>query len=89
MDGRGCEDYRCVEVETDVVSNTSGSARVKLVSAVGIVLTQVERWVSLKGRLQALLTLGGYKLVLGRPVPKPYWENTSLQIQSTPHLRLP
>lgn len=30
MDGRGCEDYRCVEVETDVVSNTSGSARVKL-----------------------------------------------------------
>lgn len=34
MDGRGCEDYRCVEVETDVVSNTSGSARVKLVSAV-------------------------------------------------------
>lgn len=37
MDGRGCEDYRCVEVETDVVSNTSGSARVKLVSAVATV----------------------------------------------------
>lgn len=34
MDGRSCEDYRSVEVETDVVSNTSGSARVKLVSAV-------------------------------------------------------
>lgn len=33
MDGRGCEDYRGVEVETDVVSNTSGSARVRLVSA--------------------------------------------------------
>lgn len=32
VDGRGCEDYRCIEVETDVVSNTSGSARVKLVS---------------------------------------------------------
>uniref|UniRef100_A0A8C9F8Z9 Ribosomal RNA-processing protein 42 n=1 Tax=Pavo cristatus TaxID=9049 RepID=A0A8C9F8Z9_PAVCR len=31
VDGRGCEDYRCAEVETDVVSNTSGSARVKLV----------------------------------------------------------
>uniref|UniRef100_A0AC11DEV0 Exosome component 7 n=1 Tax=Ovis aries TaxID=9940 RepID=A0AC11DEV0_SHEEP len=30
VDGRGCDDYRCVEVETDVVSNTSGSARVKL-----------------------------------------------------------
>ncbi|XP_073757153.1 exosome complex component RRP42 isoform X1 [Callorhinus ursinus] len=30
VDGRGCEDYRYVEVETDVVSNTSGSARVKL-----------------------------------------------------------
>lgn len=37
MDGRGCEDYRCIEVETDVVSNTSGSARVKLVSTVAIV----------------------------------------------------
>ncbi|XP_068261001.1 exosome complex component RRP42 isoform X1 [Nyctibius grandis] len=30
VDGRGCEDYRSAEVETDVVSNTSGSARVKL-----------------------------------------------------------
>lgn len=45
MDGRGCEDYRCVEVETDVVSNTSGSARVKLVSSVATVHTQVEKWV--------------------------------------------
>lgn len=48
MDGRGCEDYRCVEVETDVVSNTSGSARVKLVSAGPMVCTDVdvEEWVS-------------------------------------------
>ncbi|XP_063778485.1 exosome complex component RRP42 isoform X1 [Pseudophryne corroboree] len=30
VDGRGCEDYRCIEVETDVVSNTTGSARVKI-----------------------------------------------------------
>ncbi|XP_078689014.1 exosome complex component RRP42-like [Branchiostoma floridae x Branchiostoma belcheri] len=29
-DGRACEDYRHVEVETDVVSNTSGSARLRL-----------------------------------------------------------
>ncbi|XP_040209078.1 exosome complex component RRP42 [Rana temporaria] len=29
-DGRGCEDYRWIEVETDVVSNTTGSARVKI-----------------------------------------------------------
>ncbi|XP_068092430.1 exosome complex component RRP42 [Hyperolius riggenbachi] len=29
-DGRGCEDYRGIEVETDVVSNTTGSARVKI-----------------------------------------------------------
>lgn len=42
MDGRGCEDYRCVEVETDVVSNTSGSARVKLVSTVATVGAQGE-----------------------------------------------
>lgn len=31
VDGRGCEDYRHMEIETDVVSNTDGSARVKLV----------------------------------------------------------
>ncbi|XP_005999056.1 exosome complex component RRP42 [Latimeria chalumnae] len=30
VDGRGCEDYRHIEIESDVVSNTSGSARVKL-----------------------------------------------------------
>ncbi|NXU56615.1 EXOS7 protein, partial [Turnix velox] len=30
VDGRSCEDYRCADVETDVVSNTSGSARVRL-----------------------------------------------------------
>lgn len=29
-DGRGCEDYRWIELETDVVSNTTGSARVKI-----------------------------------------------------------
>ncbi|XP_031560495.1 exosome complex exonuclease RRP42-like [Actinia tenebrosa] len=29
-DGRACEDYRYFEVETGIVSNTSGSARVKL-----------------------------------------------------------
>jgi len=31
VDGRSREDYRCVEVETDVVSNASGSARIRLV----------------------------------------------------------
>ena len=31
IDGRSREDYRCMEVETDVVSNASGSARVRLV----------------------------------------------------------
>lgn len=31
MDGRGCEDYRHMEIETDVVSNTDGSAKVTLV----------------------------------------------------------
>ncbi|XP_055509147.1 exosome complex component RRP42 [Leucoraja erinacea] len=30
IDGRGCEDYRHIEIETDVVSNTSGSARMKI-----------------------------------------------------------
>jgi len=29
-DGRGCEDYRHMELETDIVSNTSGSARCRL-----------------------------------------------------------
>lgn len=32
VDGRGCEDYRHMEIETDVVSNTDGSAKVTLVS---------------------------------------------------------
>lgn len=29
-DGRGYEDYRCLDIETDVVSNSSGSARLRL-----------------------------------------------------------
>ena len=32
VDGRSREDYRCMEVETGVVSTASGSARVRLVS---------------------------------------------------------
>ena len=31
-DGRSCQDYRYFEIETGVVSNTSGSARLRLVS---------------------------------------------------------
>uniref|UniRef100_A0A8C7HCD9 Exosome component 7 n=1 Tax=Oncorhynchus kisutch TaxID=8019 RepID=A0A8C7HCD9_ONCKI len=30
VDGRGCEDYRHMEIETDMVSNTDGSAKVTL-----------------------------------------------------------
>ena len=30
-DGRGCEDYRHIELETEVVSNTSGSAKLRIV----------------------------------------------------------
>ncbi|KAM8885052.1 exosome complex component RRP42 isoform 1-T1 [Synchiropus picturatus] len=30
VDGRGCEDYRHMDIETDVVSNTDGSAKVTL-----------------------------------------------------------
>ena len=33
-DGRSCQDYRYFEVETGIVSNTSGSARLRLVSQV-------------------------------------------------------
>lgn len=32
LDGRKCEDYRHMEIETDVVSNTDGSAKISLVS---------------------------------------------------------
>ena len=32
IDGRSCEDYRMINVETGIISNTSGSAQVKLVS---------------------------------------------------------
>lgn len=31
-DGRSCQDYRHFEVETGIVSNTSGSARLRLVT---------------------------------------------------------
>lgn len=34
VDGRGCEDYRHMEIETDVVSNTDGSSKVTLVKPV-------------------------------------------------------
>ena len=30
-DGRSCEDYRGIEVECGLVSNTNGSARIKIV----------------------------------------------------------
>ena len=30
-DGRSCEDYRLINVETSVMTNTNGSAQVKLV----------------------------------------------------------
>ncbi|CAH1779932.1 unnamed protein product, partial [Owenia fusiformis] len=32
-DGRGCEDYRPIELETEVVSNANGSARVRLANS--------------------------------------------------------
>lgn len=35
VDGRGCEDYRHMEIETDVVSNTDGSSKVTLVTPAG------------------------------------------------------
>ncbi|KAK2492699.1 hypothetical protein MC885_012125 [Smutsia gigantea] len=60
VDGRGCEDYRCIEVETEVVSNTSGSARVKLVSTVATVDTQAEKW----GHTDILV---GVKAEMGTP----------------------
>ena len=42
-DGRSCEDYRYMEVETEVVSNTNGSARLRLSNTdilVGIKVTK-------------------------------------------------
>lgn len=67
MDGRGCEDYRCIEVETDVVSNTSGSARVKLVSAVAMVHPCLAR-----GAAAGPSRLLPHRLLGGNPRPKPY-----------------
>uniref|UniRef100_A0A3B4YT12 Ribosomal RNA-processing protein 42 n=1 Tax=Seriola lalandi dorsalis TaxID=1841481 RepID=A0A3B4YT12_SERLL len=42
VDGRGCEDYRHMEVETDVVSNTDGSAKVSLGHTVVLVGIKAE-----------------------------------------------
>lgn len=71
MDGRGCEDYRCVEVETDVVSNTSGSARVKLVSTVATVHAWGEDGQVLGDQLQAPRGFGSTYISGVDPRPKP------------------
>ncbi|XP_068603425.1 exosome complex component RRP42 [Brachionichthys hirsutus] len=42
VDGRGCEDYRHAEIETDVVSNTDGSAKVTLGHTVALVGVKTE-----------------------------------------------
>ena len=42
VDGRGCEDYRYMEVETEVVSNTNGSARLRLANTDILVGIKVE-----------------------------------------------
>lgn len=42
VDGRGCEDYRHMEIETDVVSNTDGSAKVSLGHTVVLVGIKAE-----------------------------------------------
>lgn len=44
VDGRGCEDYRHMEIETDVVSNTDGSAKVTLVIKSGSMCEQLKDW---------------------------------------------
>lgn len=86
MDGRGCEDYRCVEVETDVVSNTSGSARVKLVSAMATVRARWRNGYALGNLLQPF----GAQIVLGwggeesQTQAKP-WEKGCVDLR-TPHL---
>jgi exosome complex component RRP42 len=41
-DGRSCEDYRHMEVETDVVSNAAGSARLRLANTDVLVGVKVE-----------------------------------------------
>ncbi|CAG5123276.1 unnamed protein product, partial [Candidula unifasciata] len=41
-DGRGCEDFRHMEVETGLISNTNGSARVRLASTDVLVGVKVQ-----------------------------------------------
>ena len=42
VDGRGCEDYRHMEVETNVVSNAAGSSRLRLANTDVLVGVKVE-----------------------------------------------
>jgi len=42
VDGRACEDYRQMEVETDIVSNAAGSARIRLANTDVLVGVKVE-----------------------------------------------
>jgi ribonuclease PH len=42
-DGRACDDYRHMDIETDVVSNAAGSARLRLVSiAIRVLINNVK-----------------------------------------------
>lgn len=57
IDGRGCEDYRHMEIETGVVSNTSGSAKIRLANTEILVGVKAELGAPLpecpdKGRLE-------------------------------------
>ncbi|KAI1901863.1 hypothetical protein AGOR_G00038810 [Albula goreensis] len=55
VDGRGCEDYRHMEIETDVVSNTDGSAKVTLGHTVVLVGIKAEI-----GKPKPMVTDEGY-----------------------------
>lgn len=83
MDGRGCEDYRCVEVETDVVSNTSGSARVKLVSTVATVRAQGEDGQVLGSQLQAPPGFGSTYFSRESKIQARLWEGICLDLKDS------
>lgn len=58
VDGRGCEDYRHMEIETDVVSNTDGSSKVTLV--ISAVCSFLVPWVSFEIKTSIKHPLGDW-----------------------------
>ncbi len=69
VDGRACDDYRYMEVETEVVSNTNGSARLRLANSDILVGIKVMR--------HSILWLPICECASGVNVQRSFWQRVT------------